>query len=107
LIESDIGDDSGDPPADMFDLPPCRLGRTDLLRNRIVGWGHRMHSLIERRHDVTGPQDRLPGRLDSAAPADRYSGRRAGIGPGTGPDSIGVEPELDRLRSADDIQQNC
>ena len=54
-----------------------RLDRAALLRHGAVGRRHRLHRLVERRHDVAGSEDRIPGRRDAAQPADRDPHRRA------------------------------
>ena len=43
-----------------------RLDRARLLRHRALGRRHRLHRRLERRHDVAGSEDRLPGRRDAA-----------------------------------------
>ena len=71
-----------------------------LLRHGALGRRHRLHRLVERRHDVAGSQDRLPGRRDAAQPADRDPGRRARVGAGARPDPAEAERRGHGLRAA-------
>ena len=48
----------------------------------LVGGRHRLHRRVQRRHHLAGSQDRIPGRRDAAAAADRHPDRRAGVGRG-------------------------
>src|SRR5262249_10611999 len=103
VIEPHFGNDSGDAAADLSDISPRRLGRAYILRYGAVGGRHRVHSFVKWRDYLAGPQDRIPGGLDSAATADCDPGGRSGIGARPWPDSDDPEPELDCVRSADDI----
>ncbi len=62
VVQSDLGDDRRDAAADVPGLRARRLDRADLLRHRAVDRRHRLHRVVERRHDVAGFEDRLPGR---------------------------------------------
>ena len=55
----------------------ARLDRAGLLRHGALGRRHRLHRLVERRHDVAGSEDRIPRRRHAAQPADRDPHRRA------------------------------
>ena len=54
----------------------------DLLRHGALGRRDRLHRRVERRHDLAGSEDRLPGRRHAAQPADRDPHRRARLGAG-------------------------
>ena len=54
--------------------------RRSVLRHGALGRRHRLHRRVERRHDVAGSEDRLPGRRHAAQPADRDPRRRARLG---------------------------
>ena len=49
------------------------LDRRRLVRDRAVGRRHRLHRLLQRRHHLAGPEDRLPGRRHAEAAADTPS----------------------------------
>ena len=72
----------------------------DVLRHRAVGRRHRLHRRVQRRHDVAGPEDRLPGRRHAALPADRHPDRRAGLGAGARADPAEAERRGDGVRAA-------
>ena len=76
----DFGHDGGDAAADLSRVPRRRLDRPELLRHRALGRRHRLHRVIERRHDVAGSEDRLSRGRHAAKPADRDRHRRAAVG---------------------------
>ena len=77
-----------------------RLDRAGLLRHGAVGRRDRLHRLVERRHDVAGSEDRLPGRRDAAQPADRHPRRRARLGAGARSDPAAAQRRGDGVRAA-------
>ena len=91
VVEPDFGHDRGDAAAHVSGLRAGGLDRARLLRHGALGRGDRLHRLLQRRHDLAGSQDRLPGRRDAPQPADRDRDRRAGVGAGPRPDPAEAE----------------
>ena len=76
-----------------------RLDRAALLRHGALDRRHRLHRLVERRHDVAGSEDRLSGRLDAEVSADRDPDRRARVGHHPRTDPAEAESVRHGLRS--------
>ena len=66
---------------------------------------HRLHRLLQRRHDFAGFEDRFPCRLDAEISTDRHPRRRARFRPRARTDSAETERRLHRLRAGDDVSK--
>ena len=58
------------------------LGQPDAPVDRAFDRGHRLHRVVQRRHDLAGPEDRIPGRRHAQVPAVRHPRGLDFLGPG-------------------------
>ena len=56
-----------------------RLDRAALLCHRALHRRHRLHRVVERRHNFAGSQDRFPRRLHAEVSTDRHPDRHARV----------------------------
>ncbi len=66
----------------LLDLPDLRLAgldRAGIPPDGALDRGDRLHRLVQRRHDLSGSQDRLSGRRDPVETAGLDPGRCPGI----------------------------
>ena len=80
VVQPDLRDDDRHAPADLPDLRPARLGRAGVSPDGAVDRRRRLHRVVERGHDLAGPQDRLPGRRDALEAAGRDPRRGTDLG---------------------------
>ena len=84
VVEPDLGHDDRDPAAHLPDLRRPGLGRSGVPAGRPLDRRRGLHRLVERRHDLAGPQDRIPRRRDAVEAAGVDPRRRPGLGGGHG-----------------------
>ena len=77
VVQPDLRDDDRHAALDLPDLRRAGLGRAGVSPDGAVDRRGRLHRLVQRRHDLAGPQDRLPGRRDALEAAGRDPGRGA------------------------------
>ena len=73
-------------------------GQGDQLTALTIAGG-RVHRLVQRRHHVAGPEDRLPRRGDAEVPAVRHPDRVADLGAGHRAGAAAAQPGRDGLHA--------
>ena len=66
LVQPDLRHDRGHPAVDVPDLPGAWLDLVRRAFDRADRGRRRVRRLVQRRHHVAGPEDRLSGRRDAA-----------------------------------------
>ncbi|TMB42519.1 MAG: hypothetical protein E6J58_01655 [Deltaproteobacteria bacterium] len=79
LVESHLRDDRRHPVDHVADLLRPRLGHSSLQGRRPQHRRGGLHRHLQRRHHLAGLEDRISGRRDPVASADRHPGGRLGI----------------------------
>ena len=92
IVESDLRDDGGDAAFDLPDIPDAALGDAGAPVDRTFDRGHRLHRLLQRRHDFAGPENRIPGRRHAQVPAVRDPRGLDLLRPGDRPSADRAEP---------------
>ena len=82
VVESDLRHDHRHAAVDVPDLPAVGQDRPPGDADGPDGVGGRVHRLVQRRHDVAGPEDRLPRRRHASQAAVGHRRRRGHVGPG-------------------------
>ena len=103
VIQSDLRHDRGHPPSYLSDFSYRGLDRPALLRNRALDWRNRLHRSLQRRHHFTGPENRVPGRIDSEISTNRDPVWRSGFRHRPGSDSFDAEQRFNRLCAGHDL----